>query len=120
MAELRRAQAATEQAELARSAAERVTLEDAYRAEAYYAPEHNTPHVPTVVKPGAQVPVAPLAAPIQSTDDVAPALYDEMVQALGPVEPTRAESAGVTTSDEELSQEDLPDDDPRLTVPAGA
>lgn len=123
VAELHRAQAAAEQAELAQAEAERAALEEAYRAEAYYAPEHHyapepgAPRVPAAVAPVPQAPAqapaaqagaAQVAAPAQPADDVVPALYEEMVQALEPVEPA------VTLSDEELSQEDLPDDDPRL------
>jgi hypothetical protein len=62
----------------------------------------------------------PVQAPARREDDVVPALYEEMVQALEPVEPAPAERSAVSFSDEELSQEDLPDDDPRLSAPAKA
>ncbi|MBO1268573.1 DUF2637 domain-containing protein [Arthrobacter cavernae] len=124
VAELHHEQAAQEQAELAQADVERAALE-----EAYYAPEYMASHLPVHVPtaPAPTSPPAPMATPVaapaaQPEADVAPALYEEMVQALGPVDTSASPEAptDVTMSDEDLRQEDLPDDDPRLREPANA
>ncbi|WP_120522406.1 DUF2637 domain-containing protein [Arthrobacter celericrescens] len=135
-AELHREWAAQEEAEYYEAERERAALEEAYRAPEYRAPEHHAPEhraperhappappyappAPTSGPVTAALPMqAPAQAPAQAEDDVVPALYEEMVQALEPVDPAPAEGAGVSFSDEELSQEDLPDDDPRLSAAA--
>ncbi|WP_245953478.1 DUF2637 domain-containing protein [Arthrobacter silvisoli] len=121
-AELHREWAAQAEAESYEAERERAALEEAYLAPDYRAPEHHA--APTYAPPApVSAPVTaalPTQAPTQREDDVVPALYEEMVQALDPVDPAPAGLAGVSFSDEELSQEDLPDDDPRLTAPAKA
>lgn len=132
-AELHREWAAQEEAEYYEAERERAALEEVYRAPEYRAPEHRAPerhappappYAPPAPASGPVTAALPMQAPAQATaqpeDDVVPALYEEMVQALEPVDPAPAEGAAVSFSDEELSQEDLPDDDPRLTAPAKA
>jgi len=120
VAELHRERAAQEQAELDQIEWERAALEEAYLAPEYHAPEYLAPHVPPAPTAAPVTAAIPVQAPARREDDVAPALYEEMVQALEPVDPAPADSAGVSFSDEELSQEDLPDDDPRLRTPVKA
>jgi len=120
VAELHRERAAQEQAELDQIEWERAALEEAYLVPEYHAPEYLAPHVPPAPTAAPVTAAIPVQAPARREDDVAPALYEEMVQALEPVDPAPADSAGVSFSDEELSQEDLPDDDPRLRTPVKA
>ena len=123
VAELHREQAELEQSEVAQAEWERAALEEAYRAPEYRAPEHHAPPAPPYAPPAPRsAPVTaaiPVQAPARREDDVVPALYEEMVQALEPVDQASAEGAGVSFSDEELSQEDLPDDEPRLSAAKG-
>lgn len=127
VAELHRQQAELERAELAQAELERAALEEAYRApeyraHEYRAPEYAAPRIPAAAPAAAPVsgPAAPVTAPAPPADDVVPALYEEMVQALEPVDGGAAEGVDAIFSDEDLSQEDLPDDDPRLKTPAKA
>ncbi len=124
VAELHHERAVQEQAELFEAERERAALEEAYYAPEYRAPEYRTPEYPAqrvplapTVAPAAAA-AAPVTPPADAADDVVPALYEELFQALEPVDQAPAEGSGVSFSDEELSQEDLPDDDPRLSAAA--
>lgn len=122
VAELHRERAAREQAELAQVDIERAALE-----EAYYAPEYIATSLP-VQPPTTSVGTSPVSAPLggaaaaQPGEVVAPALYEEMIQALGPENTSTGpeKPAEVTISAEEMRQKNLPDDDPMLRKPTNA
>ncbi|MDP9904621.1 DUF2637 domain-containing protein [Arthrobacter bambusae] len=110
------------QAEPLRADPERAALEEAYPAPeplALRLPGH-APTAPVTPAP-VSTPIGD-AEPVQPEDSVAPALYEEMVQALlrsdtptGPESPTPAKAP-----EEDPRQEDLPGNDPRLHQPASS